>query len=334
MTPVTALQQHGTEVDHVPHAPPGDQRGDAERPFLTVLAVDDAGAGDVPVADRVIAGARGDPGRVADQHDDPDQARTRGPAGGCAARTSRVKSYQSRSCQSAAGYGIAFTCLYAATGKKAGRPNRGFPVVTASHRSAIAWRKAAEPVLGKARVCGRVPAPGATGSDTGDADWTLSSTVVARAGAEGLALARNRSAIHAEPWPSTRGRPGEPAPHPASRTAMTSRTAMMSAASGVCRDSLMPSPRHVRVLVPNPAETTDTAGQKCQWGRALWGHGSRVTHDRWAGDQGMGRSTGSHRPPGRWFDGAFAGPDAGPGRGLAGDRQGRGLAGRRADRLG
>src|SRR5712691_276213 len=95
--------------------------------------------------------------------------RAPGPTRPCAARTSRVKSYQSRSCQSAAGYGIAFTCLYAATGKKAGRPNRGFPVVTASHRSSIAWRKAAEAVLGKARVCGRAPAPGATGRDTGDA---------------------------------------------------------------------------------------------------------------------------------------------------------------------
>jgi len=78
-----------------------------------------------------------------------------------------VKSCQSRACQSAAGSGIAFTCSYAATGKKAGRPNRGFPVVTASHRSAIAWRKAPEAVLGKARVCGRAPAPGATGRDTG-----------------------------------------------------------------------------------------------------------------------------------------------------------------------
>src|SRR4029077_2569268 len=81
----------------------------------------------------------------------------------------RPKSYQSRYCQSAAGYGIAFTCLYAASGKNAGRPNLGFPVVTASHRSSIALRKATEVVRGRARVCGRAPAPGATGRDDGAA---------------------------------------------------------------------------------------------------------------------------------------------------------------------
>ena len=35
-------------------------------------------------------------------------------------------------------------------------------MVTASHRSAIALRKATESVRGKARVCGSAPAPGAT----------------------------------------------------------------------------------------------------------------------------------------------------------------------------
>ncbi len=59
-------------------------------------------------------------------------------------------------------------------------------MVTASHRSAIAWRKAVEPVLGKARVCGRAPAPGATGSDTGDA-VALARGVARAAGAEGCA---------------------------------------------------------------------------------------------------------------------------------------------------
>src|SRR5947207_2302023 len=90
------------------------------------------------------------------------------PSRRCVARTSRTKSYQSRSCQSGTGYGSAFTCLYAATGKKPGRAKRGFPVVTASHRSAIAWRNAAESVRGKARVCGSAPAPGATGTADGD----------------------------------------------------------------------------------------------------------------------------------------------------------------------
>ena len=61
------------------------------------------------------------------------------------------------------------TCWYAATGKKPDRPKRGFPVVTASHRSAIALRKATESVRGKARVCGSAPAPAATGTADGDA---------------------------------------------------------------------------------------------------------------------------------------------------------------------
>jgi len=43
--------QHGAEVHHVPHAAPGDQRGDAERAFLTVLGVDDACPWDMPVTD-------------------------------------------------------------------------------------------------------------------------------------------------------------------------------------------------------------------------------------------------------------------------------------------
>src|SRR5215472_15596195 len=47
--------QDGAEVDHVPHAAPGDQGGDAERAFGAVLPVDHPGAGHVPVADRVVA---------------------------------------------------------------------------------------------------------------------------------------------------------------------------------------------------------------------------------------------------------------------------------------
>src|SRR2546429_466433 len=91
---------------------------------------------------------------------------TPGPASG---RTSGRSPTQGGSCQSGTGYGSAFTCLYAATGKKPGRAKRGFPVVTASHRSAMALRNAAESVRGKARVCGNAPAPGATGTADGDA---------------------------------------------------------------------------------------------------------------------------------------------------------------------
>src|SRR5271166_1181868 len=85
----------------------------------------------------------------------------------CAAATSSVKSYQSRYCQSDSGSAIAFTCSYAASGKKAGRASRGFPVVTASHRSCMAFLKATDLVLGNALVCSRRPAPGATGSALG-----------------------------------------------------------------------------------------------------------------------------------------------------------------------
>src|ERR1017187_3528759 len=41
------VPQHGAEVHHVPHPAPGDQGRDAERALLTVLLVDDPGAGNV-----------------------------------------------------------------------------------------------------------------------------------------------------------------------------------------------------------------------------------------------------------------------------------------------
>src|SRR5579872_6648530 len=124
------------------------------------------------------------------------------PSRRCAARTSRTKSYQSRSCQSGTGYGSAFTCLYAATGKKPGRPKRGFPVVTASHRSAIALRNAAESVRGKARVCGSAPAPGATGRADGDA--LAVALGVALPVARGIALASGDADFaEGDPVPAT-----------------------------------------------------------------------------------------------------------------------------------
>jgi hypothetical protein len=85
---------------------------------------------------------------------------------------------------------MAFTCRYAASGKKAGRPKRGLPVVTASHRSAMALRKAAEAVRGRAWVCGRAPAPGATGTAAvGTADGGEAEVGEAAAGeAPGVAL--------------------------------------------------------------------------------------------------------------------------------------------------
>src|SRR5690348_4798723 len=143
------------------------------------------------------------------------------PSRRCAARTSRTKSDQSRSCQSGTGYGIAFTCLYAATGKKPGRAKRGFPVVTASHRSAIALSKAAVRVPGKARVCGSAPAPGATGRTDGDALPVARGVTLAVDGAD---FAEGDPVLAALDDTAGGGGPDE-SPHPASRTPAASEMA-------------------------------------------------------------------------------------------------------------
>src|SRR6185437_10889743 len=52
------------EVNDVPDAAPGDQRGDAERADLAAEPVHHPRVRDVPVADAVEAGARADPGVV------------------------------------------------------------------------------------------------------------------------------------------------------------------------------------------------------------------------------------------------------------------------------
>ena len=62
---------------------------------------------------------------------------------------------------------MALTWTYAASGKNAGRARLASPVVTASHRSYMALWNAVEAVPGNAVVCGRLPAPGATGSALG-----------------------------------------------------------------------------------------------------------------------------------------------------------------------
>ena len=70
------------------------------------------------------------------------------------------------------------------------------------------------------------------------------------------------------------------------------------------------------------------AGQECRWGEAVWRDGKKFVRYR--------------RRPARRVLAGYAGvvrrrvrgADAGPGRGVAGDRQGRGHAGRRADRFG
>src|SRR5690242_13929253 len=71
--------QYRAEVDHVPPAAPGDQRGDADRAQPAVLPVDQPWAGHMPVADLVVAHAWVDPGGLPCRHDHPDQT---GLAGG------------------------------------------------------------------------------------------------------------------------------------------------------------------------------------------------------------------------------------------------------------
>ena len=110
-------------------------------------------------------------------------------------------------------------------------------MVTASHRSVIALRKAAESVCGKALVCGRAPAPGATGSEAGDGVALARGTALP--GLAGGWAATIRSRRH-WPWWAGGDATGEPAPHPASRAA-----AISVAASGARRDNLMPPPRHL-----------------------------------------------------------------------------------------
>src|SRR5271166_2741584 len=138
---------------------------------------------------------------------------------------------------------MAFSFRYAASGKKAGWAKRGFPLVTASHRSVIALRKAAESVPGKAPVCGRAPAPGATGRGAGDG--------VALACGTALPAVLAAGSVGGDPVPVVLALvvpalvaggdgAGEPAPDPASRAAVTSRTVVRSAAaSGGRRDNLI-----------------------------------------------------------------------------------------------
>ena len=147
---------------------------------------------------------------------------------------------------------MALSCRYAASGKKAGWAKRGFPLVTASHRSVIALRKAAESVPGRAPVCGRAPAPGATGGAGGGvalACGTALPAVLAGGSVGGdpvpvvlalVVLALVVLALVVLALVAGGDGAGEPAPHPASRAAVTSRTVVRSAAaSGGRRDNLI-----------------------------------------------------------------------------------------------
>ena len=133
-------------------------------------------------------------------------------------------------------------------------------------------------------------------------------------------------------WPSRSAAAGRldlrrirPARRRRTRPAGPPRSAQAAAPAGTT------SCRHPATFAsggPSAAETTATAGQKCQWGEAVWNHGRRVAGNR-------------HRPARRVLAGyagvvrgCVRGADTGPGGRVAGDRQGRGHAGRRADRFG
>src|SRR5271166_5736215 len=199
---------------------------------------------------------------------------------------------------------MAFSCWYAACGKKAGRPKRGLPVVTASHRSVIALRKASESVSGKARVCGRAPAPGATGREAGDGVALACGTALPAGRAGGcvcgdlvsVALALVAGGVGA----------GEPVPHPASRAAM-----MSAAASGTRRDHPMKSPATSR-------SRSECSRDYCTADRNVGGTrhygnmagespvtGSHMTGSPMTRDGALDGFSPATRA---WFEGAFAEP--------------------------
>src|SRR5580704_1686647 len=249
------------------------------------------------------------------------------PSRRCAARTSRTKSYQSRSCQSTTGYGSALTCVYAATGKKPGRAKRGFPVVTASHRSAIVLRNAAESVRGKALVCGSAPAPGATGTADGDALGVTADVALALGDAD---FAEGDPVPPVLAFAADGGGPDEPL-HPASRAAAPSQTV---ATSGASRDNLnVATPPRIRPEVRVQPRLLQRPVGNVSGARQYGEHGTTVPANRQAPDR--------RRPARRVLAGhagvvrrGVRGADAGPGGRVAGHRQGRGHAGRRADWFG
>jgi hypothetical protein len=103
----------------------------------------------------------------------------------------------------------------------------------------MACRKAADFALGKARVCGRAPAPGATGRGAGDLA-ALAGRIALPVGLAGCVGGGAVTAALARATDGDGDGAVEPAPHPASRTAT-----MGTATSGARRDNLMPPPRHL-----------------------------------------------------------------------------------------
>jgi len=107
-------------------------------------------------------------------------------------------------------------------------------------------------VLGTALVCGRAPAPGATGRALGDAvadGLGLGGAVLDGAALEGVV---GTEVTVASGWAVRGGWLGAgPALQPASSTAPTTADA-----SGIRRDNLMPSPAAFQFPFPSRAETT------------------------------------------------------------------------------
>ena len=155
-------------------------------------------------------------------------------------------------------------------------------------------------MLGKARVCGREPAPGATGKAAGDgvalACGTALPAVRAGGGVDGdpvsvaLALAGDGDGEEA----------GEPAPHPVSSAAT-----MSTAVSGGRPDNLISSLRHV-------ALSSECSRDYCTTARNVGGarqYGEMAVESPATGSQQTASPLDGFSPATRaWFNGAFAEP--------------------------
>src|SRR5690242_1612470 len=136
-------------------------------------------------------------------------------------------------------------------------------MVTASHRSAIALRKATEFVPGRPWVCGLVPAPGATGRAAVGEACRVALRVGVVALPAGAAVPADVAAADGDPVPDTPavaagGDDADDAlPHPASTAPVRSMP------SGLCHDSLMPPPRRLHLGISRCSREYCTVDSKC-----------------------------------------------------------------------
>src|SRR5512146_1472662 len=125
----------------------------------------------------------------------------------------------------------------------------------------MALPKAAVRVLGKARVCGSAPAPGATGrAAVGEACGVAAVRVDVAVPAGVAAGGGDPASVAVFAGGADDGADGPP--HPPSTTPASagpaSPTPTMRITSGSCRDNLMPSPAINASAVPDAADITAT----------------------------------------------------------------------------